>query len=52
MIHPRIIPSMHSEEPSLMLNKLEIIGTNIGSAAAQITLKIIKKVLIPLVQTN
>ena len=42
-IPPRIIPTIHSEEPSLMPNKFEIIGANIASAAAQIPLKIIKK---------
>ena len=42
-IAPRIIPTMHSEEPSLIPNMLEKIGANIASATAQIPLKIIKK---------
>ena len=42
-IAPRIIPTMHSEEPSLIPNTLEKIGANIASATAQIPLKIIKK---------
>ena len=42
-IAPRIIPTMHCEEPSLIPNKLEKIGANIASATAQIPLKIMKK---------
>ena len=42
-IAPRIISTMNSEEPSLILDTLEKIGANIASATAQIPLKIIKK---------
>ena len=47
-IAPRIIPTMHSERPSLIPNKLEKIGANIASATAQIPLKIIKKSIDPI----
>ena len=47
---PKIIPTTHSNELSLMLYKLEKIGANMASATANILLKIIKKVLIPLFQ--
>ena len=43
MIPSRIIPTMHSEQHSLILNSIEIIDANIASATIQISLKIKKK---------
>ena len=43
VITPRIIPTMHSDDPSLIPNKLEKSGANMASATAQIPLKIMKK---------
>ena len=51
-IAPRIIPTMHSEEPSLIPNTLEKIGANIASATAQIPLKIIKKSIDSIIKKN
>ena len=46
VITPRIIPTMHSDDPSLMPNKLEKNGANMASATAQIPLKIMKKSIV------
>ena len=51
-IVPRIIPTRHSEETSLIPNTLEKIGANIASATAQIPLKIIKKSIDSIIKKN
>ena len=51
-IAPKVIPTMHSEEPSLIPNTLEKIGVNIASATAQIPLKIIKKSIDFIIKKN